>query len=324
MNIKDFEIGRYVTYRGFNNGKKDFLLSTYPYLDIVIHDHCNAKCKFCVAHLVHKKEQASLEAQKEKISYAIQKMGVKEVLLLGGEPTINDKLFEYVDYLKQFKLKKICVTTNGHRMAADKSYAAKVLRCGITHLNISLMSFDPDKQQEYSGTKVFLTYSDLVDFRNLAGTSCSIRINNNVFKGNNDTIQEMAQFYYMAYAQVDSVKFSPLLKTDSFSTINEVTEFNRANALSDEGYDALWKDAEYAFSAAETVPILRNKATFGFVEYSMVMLPTPIIFNYNQHGKLREKVIKEHKINNIKLLATGDLSLSWNREEKDWFINTEE
>jgi hypothetical protein len=43
-----------------------------------------------------------------------------------------------------------------------------------------------------------------------------------------------------------------------------------------------------------------------------------------QHGKLREKVIKEHKINNIKLLATGDLSLSWNREEKDWFINTEE
>lgn len=320
MNIKDYEIFRKINYKEFINNGRKFLLSTYPYLDIVFNDHCNARCKFCISHLVHKKEFCDIENHKQKIKYAIENLGVKEVLLLGGEPTINDDIFIILDYLKQFNLNKICLTTNGHRMAKDMEYTKKLFSSGITHINLSLMNIDNETQKYISGTNTYIGLDDLKDFKSIADeNNVMIRINNNSFRYNNDNLIDIVDFYNSVKDYCHSVKFSPLLKTDDFSTVNEVTEFNRTHTLSDEQYDTLWSNVEDYFSS---YPIVRNKETFGFVEYSMIMLDTPIILNYNQHGKLREKVVKENKINNLKLLATGDLSLSWNREEHDYFIDT--
>lgn len=328
FDVDDYEIFKHVTYKPFQNKGRDFLLSTQPYLDIVFNDSCNCKCKFCIAHLVHKKERAIInEDFLAKIKFAIFKMGVREVLLLGGEPTINDDIFQIIDYLKVFYnrpyglVDKICITTNGHRLVTDEKYADKLINSGITHMNISLMSLDPEKQAWINGgSKVYFG----IDTLNIIYTKCRnagvmLRINNNVFKKNHDSVVDMLTFYDRVKHLCNSVKFSPLLKTDSFSTVNVVTAFNGAHILSDDEYDKLWSGMEEYF---EGVPIVHNKLTFGFVPYSMILLPTPIILNHNQHGKLREKVVKEKKINNLKLLVTGDLSLSWNREESDFFIDT--
>lgn len=320
MNTEDYEIFRHYEYRPFLNSGRLFHLSSEPYLDIVFNDHCNAKCKFCISKLVHKKIKADIEELKPKILYAVEKMGVREVLLLGGEPTINDDIFPIIDYLKQFNLNKICITTNGYRLSKDVDYRNRLFSSGITHLNLSLMNIDKHQQLYISGSK---TYVGLSELRNIYTTAHEygvlLRINNNVFVNNHDSVSEMLGFYNNVKHLCDSVKFSPLLKTDSFGTVNKVTEFNRQHTLSDEEYDALWHGVESWFA---NFPIVKNHLTFGFVPYSMIMLPTPIILNYNQHGKLREKVVNEMKINNLKLLATGELSLSWNREEKDWIINT--
>ncbi len=319
MNLFDAEVFRTTTYRPFENKGRYFRLSTYPYLDVVLNDGCNAHCKFCIGHLVHKKEWTSLEKQEKGIRYAIEKMGCQEVLLLGGEPTINESLFSYVKYLKDnFKLQKTCTTTNGHRIAKDPSYAEKLFGCGITHLNLSYMSEDPEKQKEISGTDVEIRLHQLRKFKKLADdNNVHLRINNNVFIGNNDSLNTMRDFYLAVKDFCHSVKFSPLLKTDSFSTVNEVTEFNRTHILSDDAYDNLWHQMEDEYSYE--YPLIRNKQTFGFVEYSMILAPTPIILNYNQHGKLRQRALEGY-IHNLKMLPTGDLSLSWNREEKNFFI----
>ncbi len=313
------EVFRKVNYLPFKNKGRAFYLSDYPYLDIVMNDNCNARCKFCIGRLVHRQERPTLDSQKAGIKYAIDTMGVKEVLLLGGEPTINNTLFDYVHYLKtNFNLKKICLTTNAHRMAKDPSYAEQLFSSGITHVNISYMSTDPDKQKYISGTNLYISPDMMRRFKRLAELyGVHIRVNNNVFVNNHDTVGSMIQFYAEMMDCCHSLKFSPLLKTDSFSTVNEVTEFNSANILSDEKYDSLWHgfEAEYFDH-----PIVRNPYTFGFVEYSMILAPTPIILNYNHHGKLRQKVLEGY-VNNLKMLPTADLSLSWNREEKDYFID---
>jgi|GEM_PF-3060732 len=321
-NFNEYEICRKVDYKDFDNNGKNFLLSTYPYLDIVFNDYCNAQCKFCISHLIHKKEICDIEKHKPKIKYAIENMGVKEVLLLGGEPTINNDIFEIIKYLRQFDLSKICITTNGHRISKDLDYCRKLMSSGITHMNISVMTLDEDKQKFISGSVTYVSLEHLKEFKKIANEyNVSIRINNNCFKGNNDNLDDILYFYNQVKDYCNSVKISPLLKTDSFSTVNEVTEFNREHILSDEDYDYLWYNIENNFA---DYPIIRNKETFGFVEYSMILLDKPIIINYNQHGKLREKVIKENKINNLKLLVNSELSLSWNREETEYFINTEE
>lgn len=308
MNIEDYEISRHINYRAYQNNGKSYLLSDYPYLDIVLNDTCNKKCNFCIADLIEKKEKCIIGNHKAKIKHAIENIGVKEVLLLGGEVTIKpiDKiLFEIIDYLKTFKLNKICITTNGTRLADSTDYCKKLLASGITHINISLMNFDENLSS--------LDIERIYYYAHL--NNVHLRINNNVYKGNNDTGYKMWDFYETLQPYCDSLKFSPLLKTDSFSVVNKVSEWVRENILTDERYDELWHNLE---NECVSYPILRNKETFGFVEYSMILLPKPIILNYNQSGKLREKVIKEGKINNIKLLSNGILSLSWNKDETEY------
>lgn len=317
----DFEIFRRPEYVPFYNKGRCFKLHKYPYLDIVFNDHCNAQCKFCISHLIHKKVKADIQKHKPKIKYAIEKLGVREVLLLGGEPTINNDIFRVIDYLKDFPLNKICITTNGHRIAKSTEYAERLVSSGITHMNLSLMSLDEEKQRWISGSKVFFSIDNLQTLYGLCRKhSVRLRINNNVFIGNNATPLSALAFYGAVSGFCDSVKFSPLLKTDSFSVVNEVNDFNREYILTDDEYDDLWHRIEDCFSS---YPIVRNKQTFGFVEYSMIVLPVPIILNYNQHGQLRKKVIENKQINNLKLLPTSDLSLSWNREEAEFFIETE-
>lgn len=317
--LDEFEVCRKVNYRPFENKGKLWWLSDYPYLDIVFNDHCNAKCAFCIGRLVHDQKWADVETIKRKAAYAIQHMGVREVLLLGGEPTVNDDIFEVIDFLKQFHLAKICITTNGHRMLGA-AYLKRLMASGVTHVNVSLMSLDLDRQREISGANAYVGEVSLREFARASDTNgVRIRINNNVFLGNNDSVPKMLGFYNRVKDHCDSVKFSPLLRTDSFSTVNEVTEFNRKHLLADEHYDELWHGLENVF---RDFPIVRNPETFGFVEYSMILTTPPIILNYNQHGQLRKKVVEQSKINNLKLLPTGDLSLSWNREETDFFIDT--
>ena len=86
--IEEYEIARTVTYRPWENAGRTFSLSTYPYLDIVMNDACNARCQFCIGHLVHDNARADIETFRAKIKFSVEQMGVKEVLLLGGEATI--------------------------------------------------------------------------------------------------------------------------------------------------------------------------------------------------------------------------------------------
>lgn len=318
IDINAYEIFRKMYYTNIVKiGNIDYYLNQCPYLDIIFTDRCNARCKFCVASLIHDKEDCNLLVHKEMIKYAIDHLNVKEVLLLGGEPTISKDLLPMIKYLRTLPLDKICMTTNGIRLKSPK-YRKEILSSGITHINLSLMSLDPEQQAFISGRGGNVSLRDLSSIWNdTIRYGVKLRINNNVFKGNNNSIEKMIQFYQAVKHKCHSLKFSPLLKTDNFSTVTTVTEFNREHILPDAEYERLWQGIENNFSE---IHIIRNKETLGFVEYSMVLLPTPIILNYNHRGSMMQKVTEERKINGVKLLPNGHLSLSWNRELKDFYI----
>ena len=316
MNTSDYEIFKISEYSQKTHNGKEYLLNKSPYLDIVLHDSCNARCKFCIGDLIDKKLMLDKVKAKESIIQAKEVFGVKEVLLLGGEPTLSKELFDYINMCKEIEFDKICMTTNAIRMSKDKHFANQVLASGITHLNISYMSFNKDEQRYITGQSHYISEDDLAHFYTMR--QCEIRINNNVFKGNNDSHEKIINFYNRIKQHASSVKFSPLMLTDNFSVVNEVNEFVRSNILNQETYDMIFRSVENSFP---TAPIVKNNLTFGFVPYSMIMLDKPIILNWNQHGKMMQKVIEENKINNIKLLSNGKLSLSWNRNDKTMYLN---
>lgn len=328
MNILDYEIFKYGEnkYTKFNNNGKTYLLNKEPYLDIVLTDLCNANCDFCIADLIHTKLDGDFDVFKQKILYAMKNMNVKEVLLLGGEPTISKLLIPMINWLNTLELDKIVMTTNGIKLAKNKKFREEILSSGLTNINISFMNIDIDKQKAITKNNYGLSVYDLSEIYDTANkNNVKVRLNNNIFLGNNDSLKDVVDYYSVTNMYCDSIKFSPLLETDTFSVINIKTQWAKKNRLKDEEVYNLFNAIQDYYSEKYNLSIIENDQQFGFVKNTMVPLKTPIILNWNfgNYTNMMKRVIEENKINNIKLLSNNELSLSWNRELTEYFINTD-
>lgn len=328
MKVCDYEIIKFSEnkYTEIKNNGKSYLLNKEPYLDIVLTDRCNSNCNFCIADLIHKKLDCSINTFKEKILFAVSEMNVREVLILGGEPTVSKDLMPIVKWLKGLDLDKIVMTTNGIRLATSEKYREEVMSSGVTHINLSLMSVDMEKQRSICNSKRQVSVMDVRNiYKSANANGVKLRINNNVFIGNNDSLDSIVEFYEAIRFFCDSVKFSPILEVDDFSVINEKTAWAKQNRLSDSQCLKLFERIQDHYSYHHNVSVIENESQFGFVKNTMIPLRTPIILNWNfgEYTGMMDKVVNERKINNIKLLPNNELSLSWNRELDEYFINTD-
>lgn len=328
MDIKDFEVFKFGEnkYTEFLNNGKIYQLNKEPYLDIVLTDYCNANCHFCIADLIHEKLICDPEIFKTKILYAIDHMNVREVLFLGGEPTMSKHLIPLIKWAKSLNvLDKIIMTTNGIRLAQDSKYRYDVLSSGLTDINVSFMNVDYDKQKEITNSKYVLTVTDIKNiFKDANVNNVKLRLNNNIFRKNNDTLNDVVEFYNQTSQYCNSIKFSPLLETDNFSVVDFKTKWAKENRLPDEKVLDLFNQIQNYFSDKHNMSIIENNLQFGFVKNTLIPLKTPIILNWNfgEYTGMMKRVVEKKQINNIKLLCNNELSLSWNRELSEYFIKT--
>ncbi len=328
MKISEYEVFKFGEnkYSEFKNNNDIYFLNKEPYLDIVLTDYCNCNCNFCIADLIHKKLNGDMETFKKKILFAIQNMNVKEVLLLGGEPTMSKILIPMIEWLKTLNLDKIVMTTNGIKLAKNPEFRNKVLSTGLTNINISFMNINPVKQQQITNSKYVMTVNDLKEIYSVAKeNNVKVRINNNIFVNNNDTLDDLIKFYDEVSPYCDSIKFSPLLETDSFSVIDFKTKWAKENRLQDDKVLSLFTGIQNYYSKKYNMSIIENDLQFGFVKNTMIPLKKPIVLNWNfgEYTGMMKRVVEKHQINNLKLLSNNELSLSWNREMAQYFISTE-
>ena len=328
MKIDDYEIFRYGEnfYTPFFNNGKTYNLNKSPYLDIVLTDRCNSNCGFCIADLIHKKLDIDIEMLKDKVLFAVENLNVKEVLILGGEPTVSPILLDVLDWLGGLGLSKIVMTTNGLALKEGKVLLDELAFSSLTNVNLSLMSVQSDKQLSIGGrTKSALSIQDVRNMYSMFNSrEIGFRINTNVFSGNNDTADKCFDFYNATAWCCDSVKFSPLFAVDEFSVINTKTEWVKQHILSQGQYKTLFEEIEKLFSLNGTISVIENHHQFGFVKNSMIPLRRPVILNWNfgDYTGMAKRVKENNEINNIKLLPNGELSLSWNREAAKFYIKT--
>lgn len=287
------------------NYKLNALVSDNLYLSIVATNSCQCNCPYCINSLTDKTLQMPLEKAKKNISKAIKELGVKEAVILGGEPTLYKDLFPLINFLKESGLRRVGLTTNGIKLK-DRDFLINLIHTGIDFINISYHNED------------FITFDDLYDIYNFFKSEKyswqKIRINTNIWKGNNDNLVTLDYFINQISLCCDEIRVSNIIHKDSFS----VNSNNREDAdnmyMSDEEYKRLF--TQFIELKAKDYTIIYNTKALGFVQYYLIPSKVPVIVNWNIDSKVSEQICEndlyEKKIHTVKCLVTGDISLSWN------------
>lgn len=287
------------------NDKLNALVSDNLYLSIVATNSCQCNCPYCINSLTDKTLQMPFEKAKKNILKAIKELGVKEAVILGGEPTLYKDLFLLINLLKESGLRRVGLTTNGIRLK-ETDFLIGLIHTGIDFINISYHNED------------FITFDELYDiykfFKSEKYSWQKIRINTNIWKDNHDNLESLDYFIDQISLCCDEIRVSNIIHKDSFSVNpNNIKEAEKMY-MTDEEYEVLFN--KFISYKSKDYTIIYNPEALGFVQYYLIPAKVPIIVNWNIDSKVSEQVcendLQKKKIHTVKCLVSGDISLSWN------------
>lgn len=123
----------------------------FHYLRLSVTERCNFRCTYCLPNGYQKKD-CELDLSLSEIDILIQafvKLGIRKVRLTGGEPTLRRDIIEIAQMLSmQPGIEEVALSTNGYRLA---SIAGPLLRAGVSAINLSLDSLDPENFRNITG-----------------------------------------------------------------------------------------------------------------------------------------------------------------------------
>ncbi len=112
-------------------------------IKIPITYRCNLNCKFC--YLPYRNKDRNLNFLKT----IIDGFSGKDILLLGGEPTLRNDLFCLISYIRK-KNKRAILTTNGLRLE-DKNYVKRLKKSGLDIVILPLNSLNKENFKKIEG-----------------------------------------------------------------------------------------------------------------------------------------------------------------------------
>jgi MoaA/NifB/PqqE/SkfB family radical SAM enzyme len=182
------------------------------WLEVNLLPECNAKCPWCIEK---KGWHPTNEATYHTIVNAAIASGKKNVILLGGEPTLYLALKLVVRKLVDAGI-NVYLTTNGSMLS--KSYVENILT-GIKGINISIHHWDLKQNEKLTGINLNMPLLKRV-VEALHSIGAKVRLNCNCMKGYISGV--VAIHNYIDFAKelgVDSVRFAEL-KDDDENFVN--------------------------------------------------------------------------------------------------------
>lgn len=194
----------------------------HTYLRISVTDRCNLRCRYCMPSegLQWKKREELLSFEEiERLAAIFVGMGVNKIRLTGGEPMLRRDFPELVARLARLResglnttgLKDLAMTTNATLLAGQ---AALLKEKGLSHINISLDSFKPERFEQITRLSCFDTVKAGLHEAIAAGFS-KLKLNMVVIAGfNDDEILDFAAFASEHKINVRFIEFMPFKDND--------------------------------------------------------------------------------------------------------------
>jgi len=116
---------------------------------LTVNHRCNLNCKWCYQKGVDNRKKVMSKELARKSIDLLTDLGLKYVILIGGEPTLWHYYFNLMTYIKD-KGMKTAVVTNGLTSASHK-FAEKQIRNGLTNATLSIKGFSKQEYEESTG-----------------------------------------------------------------------------------------------------------------------------------------------------------------------------
>ena len=165
------------------------------YVRLSVTDRCDLRCSYCLPQDYRGFEEPEhwlTFDEIERVMRAFTELGVRRIRLTGGEPLSRGKLPELAARLARLPgLEDLSLSTNASRL---KKLAAPLKQAGVTRLNVSLDSLDPERYAQITGGGKLENVLDGLAAAQAAGFA-PIKINMVTMKGvNEDEISSMVRF----------------------------------------------------------------------------------------------------------------------------------
>ena len=164
----------------------DPFLRHIEYVRVSVTDRCDLRCSYCLPKGFHDFEEPAdwLSFDEiERVMRAFTELGVRRIRLTGGEPLSRGKLPELAARLAQLPgLDDLSLSTNATRL---KKLARPLKQAGVTRLNVSLDSLQPERFASITGGGKLANVLDGLAAAKAAGFA-PIKINMVLMKGVND------------------------------------------------------------------------------------------------------------------------------------------
>jgi len=120
---------------------------TIDYLRISVTDRCNFRCIYCMPlEGVEWKPHEDILRYEEitQIVLVAAELGIRKVRITGGEPLARKRIESLIKAISSIpEIEETTMTTNGSLITREKAAALKA--AGLTRVNISLDTLNPDK-----------------------------------------------------------------------------------------------------------------------------------------------------------------------------------
>ncbi len=164
----------------------DPFLRHIEYVRLSVTDRCDLRCAYCLPQGFQDFEEPAdwLRFDEiERVMQAFTELGVRRIRLTGGEPLSRGKLPELAARLARLPgLEDLSLSTNATRL---KKLAPALKQAGVTRLNVSLDSLQPDRFATITGGGKLAAVLEGLQAAKAAGFA-PIKINMVLMKGVND------------------------------------------------------------------------------------------------------------------------------------------
>lgn len=207
---------------------------------------CNNNCNWCYAKKYLKiNRNMSYQNVKKYVSY-LKGIGIKKIILIGGEPSIHPGILKIIKYISRNNI-KVSMATNGRKFK-DIEFCKRAYEAGLYGINISIKGSDEEEYIINTNSNGFLETIKVYE----NASYCGIKTSLSYVLCNTDTKKFDNFWKVVKEHHLNNILFQ--LYKPSAEDENQIISIEELSILCKYVYDKIYKD-EINFVFEMSIPL---------------------------------------------------------------------